>query len=249
MSAYLNSVSDKLFVFSYPEKLNLCIASKEGKPKWLEHNHSTLPASLGDSVFASQYLIHVNCAFTLCPTGLSAQEQRLHFELSHAKRKSISTITLLDDIDLIFAPDKTEGDLNQLIRPEQLTDISMLHEYKSGMSRSNAIYFSVSGEWMLIRTYSGPRLILANRFPIENKDDIFYFVMYAIEQIKLDVNGIHFEFQGTSEDFKVYESMFQNYLPKLHHLSHNLIDSSLLSDEHKEALEKDWLTTIALQCV
>ena len=248
MSAYVNSVSDKLYLLSYSDHNLLCITSSSGQPKFLgSYTNSDDPEWLKDCHFSEHTLVHCNVPFVLCPQE-SAAEAGIHFQLSYGNQ-DFSVKPLDEQILLVYSAHFPSALEKRLVKPKVYLDFEILHQFKSGLSRSNAIFFSVIEEDMMIRTYSGPRIILANRFPVKSKDDIFYFVMFAIEQLKLDISAIHFEFIGSSDHYETYESLFRNYLPKLLHIQNFLIDSSRLSEQQQRLLDKEWLTAVTIQCV
>ena len=247
MSAYVNSVSDKLYIFSYSDRQVLCICSAANEPKWIEELDNNSPAVLNNAHFSEQHLIHCNSPFVLCPSTESSDASQ-YYALNYGMAE-VETKPLDEDILMAYHPSHHKQIEDLLVKPSEHLDFEVLHRYKGGLSRSNAIFFSVADRQMLIRTYSAQRLILANRFAVENKDEIFYFIMFAAEQLKLDISSIHFEFMGTKEQYSVYEELFKNYLPKLLHLDNYLISDSKLPDSQKELFAKEWLAAVAIQCV
>ncbi|MBR9860632.1 DUF3822 family protein [bacterium] len=248
MSAYVNAVSDKLYLISYPNKVSCCIAGKEGRLKWYG-NFNDIRDSLSDALFTEYIQVYSDSKFVLCPSGLSKQEQQLHFNLSEQSALELKSVQLSDQIEIVFtAEDRTQG-FGLKVKPTKLPLVYVLDRYKSGLSRSNAIYITCFQGKVLIRAYSASHLILANIYDAPTDDDVFYFVMFAMEQLKFDLSSIHFEYMGIKEDFERYQALFKNYMPALHYNSFSPVDTSGL--EHEEALsfEQDWLTKIAVQCV
>jgi hypothetical protein len=136
-----------------------------------------------------------------------------------------------------------------LHKPEQLLDFEVLHAFKKGLSRSNALYFSLLEGQLLVRIYSANRLILGNRYAVSNADEVFYFVMLATDQLELDKGNLHFEFIGPDVQYSEYAPMFKEHMPRLLHISNYLVDTSALSDEVSAGFTDDWFTALAIQCV
>ena len=255
MNNYQNAVSDKLTILAYPDSANLFICSKNASIKLYlndvtrsdEHQLKTL---LSSSIFAKTTVIHCSSNFVVCPNGISENERASHFNLSYKAANELINKALDDQVETVFEPHGIIKELEPLlVNAEHITDVQLMHQYKSGLSRSNAIYFSVIGNHLLIRVYSASFLLLANRFEVESKDAIFYFIMLAVEQLKIDINSIHFEYIGAENDYHSFKEMFKNYLPMLLNLPLLAVDTNLLEESSLQAFENDWLASVAVQCV
>jgi hypothetical protein len=255
MNNYQNAVSDKLTILAYPDSANLFICSKSASIKLYisdvtrsdEHQIKTL---LSSSIFAKTTVIHCSSNFIVCPNGISESERKLHFQLSFNPASELINQALDEQVETVFEPHSIISELEPLlVNAEHITDVQLMHQYKSGLSRSNAIYFSVIDNHLLIRAYSASFLLLANRFEVESKDDIFYFIMLAVEQLKIDINSIHFEYIGSPTDYQNFKEMFKNYLPMLLNLPLLSVDTGLLEESSLQDFENDWLASVAVQCV
>ena len=92
-------------------------------------------------------------------------------------------------------------------------------------------------------------MLLINRFDTASSDDVFYYVMFAVEQLKMDINTLHFEFTGGQEAYNELKALFQNYLPMLLKMPSLGLSTSQLDDKQQKAWDLDWWPSLALQCV
>lgn len=255
MSGYQNAVTDKLIVVEYPEYSTVCVSSKHSSAKYykrLQHNevNHEVKALLSSSIFASTSLIHANGGFTLCPNDTPREEFATYYQLTYNRSVEPKAHVLDKDYTVLFtSADQSAEWKTLLVEPEELTDLDILHSYKSGLTQSNAIYFSKLDGELLIRVYSAQNLLLANRFSIDSKDDIFYFIMLAVEQLQIDINKVHFELIGHDEEYEELKRMFSNYLPMLLKLPLLEMDCYALNDQSKQEFLNDWFTQVAMQCV
>lgn len=251
--AYQNAVSDKLTLLSYPDRVSLLISSKTGTIKYYlaslsEVDVHEVKALLSASIFAKTRIVQCNCPFVLCPAHIDPIDQQIYFNQSYPESGPLVAQHINDEIDLIQPIRELPFQIEQLlVNVEHINDIGLLHEYKHGLSRTNSIYFSVIDQALSIRVYSAGFLVLANRFAAQSKDDIFYFIMLAVEELKLDMNAMHFEFIGDPKDYTDLKSMFANYLPMLLQLPSLEVDSQL-EGEQQALFNKDWFAKLAVQC-
>lgn len=253
MPSYQNAVTDKLILLQYPEFSTLCVSSKHSSIKFykrfskgqLDHD---IKALLSSSIFASTTVVQCNTAFTLCPNDTSIDDHSHYFQLTTGSTVQPHAAVLDKDYTILFKTDENEWNA-LLVEPQYLADVDLLHRYKAGLSMTNAVYFSKLQDQLLIRVYSAQNLLLANRFHIDSKDDIFYFIMLAVEQLSIDINKVHFELIGDAEQFDELKKMFANYLPMLLKMPLLQIDASALSEVGRQEFEKDWFASVALQCV
>lgn len=249
---YQNAVTDKLCVLIGPEELTVCISSKIGHPKYfLQVGGSDLDevkSLFSTCIFSNTSVIFCNSPFVLCPSGLSPTEQHALFGLSHEERSDLHTKDLNEEIDVVFAPNPLYASIKDLlVNPVIYSDIGILDSYKGALSMSNAIYLSKLQNQITVRVYSGSKVLLFNRYQVANLDDVFYYVMLAVEQLHVDLSSAHFEFIGSEEDFEACGDMFRNYLPRM--LKLPLLDVEVKDLNNSSSFEKDWMSRVALQCV
>lgn len=253
MAAYTNAVSDRLFVFKYPESTSICVCSRGGQPKWYipKYNQEILLDQLGFSgaLFSQSYEVDCNGSFSLCPEGVDQEEAQNYFRVTSSVDSALRRSSLGNQIEVLFPDVPVDARLKKLlVQPKQQTDIQLLHEYKKGLSQSNSVYLTLNQNYLIIRAYSAQKLILANRFAVESSDDIFYFVMFALEQLQLDLPKVHFEFIGEDQAYEELKQLFQNYLPMLLHIPNVQLDEDSLPPEQLEEFRNDWFASIAIQC-
>lgn len=253
MPSYQNAVTDKLVLLEYPEFSTLCVSSKHSSVKYYKSfsngqiDHE-LKALLSSSIFASSTIVQCNGSFTLCPNDTNAEDHLQYFQLTTGASVQPRSHVLDKDYTVLFQREGAEWS-KLLVEPDVLTDLDILHSYKSGLSMTNAVYFSKLQDQLLIRVYSAQNLLLANRFSISSKDDIFYFIMLAVEQLNIDIQKVHFELIGDEEEYEELKQMFSNYLPMLLKMPMLQLDCSSLSETEQENFTKDWFTSVVLQCV
>ena len=252
---YQNAVSDKLTIIAYPETASLFISSKLGAIKYYvtsisEADSHEIKALLSSSIFSKTTVIECESSFVLCPANTSFEEKQNHYYLSFGNSINIISKYLDDQVEVVFNCHRSLVEIESLlVNPLYINDVDLLHQYKGGLSRTNAIYFSVINQSLIIRVYSAGFMLFSNRFKVVSNDDVFYFVMLAAELLKIDTNAIHFEYIGLEEDYVKYKALFADYLPMLLHLPLLAVDNSALNLDAQIAQQGDWLSSVALQCV
>ena len=250
---YQNAVSDRLIILLRSSGTSLLISSKHAQPKfYLSHceavDQDELSALLSTSIFAQTTVVVCNGPFTLCPAEAKAEEKKAQLTLLTGAQEQIHTAPFSEGIEQVFSlPNELPAWWSFLVNPEFTTELGMSHMYKSGGHFRNAIFFSVLEDWLSLRIYSGDRLVLANRYPAGNEDELFYFVLNAVEQLKLDLAATHVEYIGADQQFPAYVQLFQNYLPHLLHLP--LLDNGGEDLVNQAEFKDDWLARISMQCV
>ncbi len=63
------------------------------------------------------------------------------------------------------------------------------------------------------------KLLAVNRYTSETKDEVFYYVMLAVEQLELPLDKLYFGCVGSTQEYAGHKVMFQNYLPPLQQCS------------------------------
>ncbi|MFY0645158.1 MAG: DUF3822 family protein [Bacteroidia bacterium] len=254
-SNYQNAVSDKLIVLNQNEQVSVLVSSKNSEPKYYKafissEGEHEVKSVLSTSIFESTTVIDVNPDFVLCPIGLSQEEQGKHFQLSYEKSGELLSQPLSQEIDIVYPRQELPFDLASfLVNPISRVDIQLLHEYKSGLQTKNAVYISSIDQQLLIRIYSGQNLLLCNRFDTQNLEEIRYFVLFAVEELNLDISALHFEFLGSQKEYEPLKELFNPHLPMLLKLPGKSFDQFDLSSQTIDELADRWFTSICLECV
>ena len=240
---YQNAISDRLVVCSRKDHTSLVIASSSSEAKLYiknldEADEHALKAILSASIFASTELIHTDVPFVLVPSGLSEEESELQFELSHGSPiGSLKRDRLDDRYDLVYQARELDAKwADLLVGLKESCGIACLHQYRQGLGSSNVMYISVLDDSMILRLYSGSRLILVNAFEIADVNEALYFCMNVVESLQIDKSKLHTEIIGSYAESEALIQLLDNYLPKVLHLP------------RESEQELDWFSEIAIAC-
>ena len=217
MSSYHNAVSDKLVVFLYPTCSVFTVFSKDNILKFSSDNGSSsmLPIELQGAIFSTTDTISVAARATLTPLADESYSSyfQANFGQAHQELKYQST----NDFTIVYeATPVTKELLHEVVNPQEHSDIHLMHTYAAAMRYENAIYYWLYNDTVSLLVWKEGRLVLTNRYKSDTKDEVFYYIMLAVEQLELHADKLHFGFVGSKAEHAVYQVMFQNYLPPLH---------------------------------
>ncbi len=224
MQAYTNAVSDQLIVSVLPNQTVFQVWNKEGNLKWTaSQDTQELPADLQNAIFSTNKLVHIGNAMTLAP--LDAQNLQDYYNINHASVADLAHLPT-DEFNVVFAKDSSTQSLSkQLVGTEEHIDIELIYQHFKDKYSTDAIFFYCLENQLTLLAWKDGQFHLANRFPADNLDELFYYVLLVVEQLDLSVTTLHFECIAATVEFTQYAELFQNYLaPLIRHSTSNTIE-------------------------
>jgi len=214
MSVYHNAVSDLLIVTVDSHRQIYSIYAKDNqlKHQMVGVDH-TLPASLSAAIFSSTHVHVMNSPFTLCP--LETKELAPFFELNHGKPSHLAS-SKTDAFQIGYdQPAWIQPLLKSLVNAKLNTDIELLYEYAAKANVVHAIYFYEYEGILTLLAWKNGSFVLANRYPIQHIDELFYFLMLVVEQLELPVDSLQLTAISSPSNSEKYLHTFKNYLPAI----------------------------------
>jgi hypothetical protein len=94
-----------------------------------------------------------------------------------------------------------------------------MHKYAAAIRHENALYYWLHEHTISLMVWKDGKLLAVNRYTSETKDEVFYYVMLAVEQLELPLDKLYFGSVGSTQEHASHKVMFQNYLPPLQQCS------------------------------
>ena len=133
-----------------------------------------------------------------------------------------------------------------LVGVQENIDINLLFAYAADKAKTDAVYFYKQADRITVLAWKDGKFALANRYPADNLDEVFYYIMLVVEQLELHPADIYFEAICTKGLHESYHALFKNYLAPLHLSSDVLTYTTSVSEEDAEAI---CLAHFFAQCV
>ena len=220
MSSYHNAVSDKLVVFLYPSSSVFTVFSKDNVQKFSSDNGNltTLPDALKESIFSTTSTISMCARSTLVP--LSEDIYTSYFQANYGEEHLELRHQNTDDFRVVYeSTPVTQRLLSAVVNPQEHTDINLMHKYAAAIRHENALYYWLHEHTISLMVWKDGKLLAVNRYTSETKDEVFYYVMLAVEQLELPLDKLYFGSVGSTQEHASHKVMFQNYLPPLQQCS------------------------------
>ncbi|PCJ64134.1 MAG: hypothetical protein COA58_14210 [Bacteroidetes bacterium] len=246
MSSYHNAVSDKLVVSLFPSISFFKVYSKDNQVRWssLEKEGVLLPSELKESIFSSTSIISMGSKFTLVPLNVDLDKEFM--ELNFGKIGDLKT-TVLDKLKVV---EETKGNyksvVSSLVNSEEYVDIGLLYKYSADKANGDALFFYPYQNSVTIVAWKDNQFQLANRYPSDNLDELFYYVMLVVEQLELNAEKLYFECISSKGVHESYHVLFKNYLAPLHLSKVDIAANQDVNDDQRQTLI---LSQFFAQCV
>ena len=171
------------------------------------------------SDFFSSSVAFVNFPSTLIPnkffTKASAKEM---LELNSETHEIINTDLLKEiDVHLAYSIPKELDNIATTYFPnakQKAQQSILIDEFSKEHNTEPTSYLYLSENTLNITAFKNEKLIFNNSFNFETKEDILYFVLFTLEQLKLDTNTVNTLFFGdiTKDDdnFKLLYEYIRN---------------------------------------
>ncbi len=243
---YSHSIRNRLFIVLSGDDLEYVVTNNDRQVVTFGKAAVTDKAMLADvlantpplsEIFSTVDLIWSHTSFVTYPQAFtSSNDQRDLYKVSHKLRASdrLETGTLNADIALTYA---ATYDLLQLVK-SKFPNVTYHHEIESLFKYTHA-ELKASGESIVICcdttqtlmiVKNGQQLKLINRYDTKDLDDVFYFVMLAVEQLELDIEHLTLNWVDASDDksYNGIADMFASYIKKISKIDlHPSISSAL----------------------
>lgn len=245
-AAYINAVSDRLLVNLFKAKVVYQVYNKDNALKWhlVSDHKSSYPVALQNAIFSSSTLVCSGMPFTLGP--LNDAEMGLHYSLNHGLTGDLE-IQESELFAIAYSQPSAYADISkQLVGLQKTSDIHLSYMYTAQKSHRNSVYFYCQANEITVFAWKEGQFMLANRYPSENAEETFYYVMLVIEQLELNPNEIYFECISTKGMHETYVSVFKNYVNTLHLAN---VTNSGAHDTIDENKEDELLSYFYAQCV
>ncbi len=245
MLPYHNAVSDQLVVSLFPEFTVYLVYGKDHNLKWIHTTKEVeYPNVLANCIFSTSRLITAFQNFTLAPLG--SVNYASFYELNFGNENVLATSNTEEFMEVYKPNERYPIVSKRLVSDLQHTDIELVYQYASQKSYKDALYFYTYDNKLTVMAWKEGKCFLANRFPADNLDEVFYYIMLVIEQLELPADSLHFESICSKGRHETYHSLFQKYVSPLY-LS-TLASSTSVAQEEK-AKEAETLAQFFAQCV
>lgn len=248
MATYHNAVSDRLVVSFFPGSIFYFVYSKDNTLKYCEIQpiSSDVSNTLANSIFSKTTCISAAQNFVLA--SLTNSDFEAYYKLNFASFDKLYDDKLEDFTVVHNLTPAIQHNLKKLVNPDIVSDVSLVYRAFLQKGYQNAIYFYTIGNLVTIFCIKEGRLRIANRYPSDDLDELFYYVMLLIEQMEMQAEKIHFECLTSKGRHESYHSLFKNYLPPLN-LTNVVVDNSFLSLEHHDLKSEFLQASFFAQCV
>jgi hypothetical protein len=247
MATYHNAVSDKLVVSFYPKATFYHVYTKDHHLKWcMVQDKPETPSELEGAIFSKTTCI--NSVENVVLTPLHTENVTEFYSLNYAEFEELHQENLEKFAVVQNVSGAASSVIKKLVNPEISSDVSVLFKAVSQSSVANALYFYSSSNKVNVMVFKDGGLQLVNRYPAENQDELFYYIMLVVEQLELPVNNLHFECIASSGVHENLQSLFKNYLPTLHLIKMDVDFSYLpesLQDHKSDFIQASYFS----QCV
>lgn len=245
MESYHNAVSDKLTVVLFENLTIYQVFKKDNLLKWKTVVHGQqLPEQLKDAIFTSTTLISCNENFTLAP--LQLENYSNFYSLSFQDSSPIKCFDTEEFVVVAKESSSVKEVAKNLVGVQENIDVTLVFAYAADKAKTDSIYFYKQADRLTVLAWKEGKFMLANRYPAENLDEVFYYVMLVVEQLELQAAEIYFETICTKGQYESYYSLFKNYLAPLHISPDVLTYQTSATEEDTEA---SYLAHFFAQCV
>ena len=228
---YLHAISNRLFLALYEDELHYVVTDKN--LKYVAYGEVAIPdvevlqQQLGTHPQLKEIFGQVD--LVVCNTGIlpippvvnSIEDKQLVYSASHTLAKSHELISgrFNQDIALLYS---VQGDFLSVLKEkfpsiQYNSDIEVMAQFTAQFKQREGIQLVclIQGEELLMHITEGKDMLLANRFPCKSHEDVFYFIMLAVEQLEIDNEQLWLVWCESPEAFMSYancKSLFGHYI-------------------------------------
>jgi Protein of unknown function (DUF3822) len=160
--------------------------------------------------------------YTLVPSGIFDETtQRSFLELNHniqfPELIKADFIYSLNSYAVHYFPENLYLDIISVFPTSRLFHhISILAEMlirENKFSKSKNSYLFLDNENFDLVVFDKNKLLLCNNYKFQTKEDVLYFYLNSIEQLKLQLNEVQVYLMGKTENQTDLHEIFENYHP------------------------------------
>lgn len=114
-----------------------------------------------------------------------------------------------------------------------LCDVSIIHKYNSeqDIDFSARLYAGVFNQQLQVHCYENKNLVYSNKYPVQNSEDVFYFMMLGAEVFKLNLSATHLTWLSNKEVYRVnVQELLKNYIRDIELFEPRFVDSAPMID-------------------
>ena len=167
--------------------------------------------------YSSQSVAFVNFPSTLAPSSLYKEEDAeaiLAFN-TEVKGKVLADIIASQKVHLIYSvPDSILTIVSSFFpKAKQKAQESMLiQQYSQFNNNTEKVYLYLNQKKVIITVFKENKLVFNNSFDYITKEDLLYFVLFSIEQLKLSPEDIAVTVFGSIEKNDEYFNLLYDYI-------------------------------------
>lgn len=226
-----HAVSHKLFLELIDDRLHYTITDKHNDTR--DHGRFDLTDAghlkeilssdrKFQSIYSSVYLVNHGVGFTLVPQSVVSSDDKLDlFQLNYKLRKyeTLYSDYIGTQIQILFAQQSEYLETIRSVFPE-------LHNHHVAYSLHDAITSQLSDDpynivahiaekHLLIMAFTQGKMVFCNQFDLNGDDDVFYYVMLAVEQLEFDPSFLELIILSESREAGKTASTMENYIGKI----------------------------------
>ena len=166
--------------------------------------------------YSSQSIAFVNFPSTLAPSSLYKEEDAeaiLAFN-TEVKGKVLADIIVSQKAHLIYSVPESILTIASSFFPKakQKAQESMLIQQYSQFNNTEKVYLYLNQKKVIITVFKENKLVFNNSFEYITKEDLLYFVLFSIEQLKLSTENIAVTVFGSIEKNDEYFNLLYDYI-------------------------------------
>lgn len=248
-SGFTHSIRHKLFLTLDGDRLLYAIVSEHQEVLKTGEYAVTDASMLSDvltntllfkEIYSTVVLIWSGVPFILHPSSFTSnRERRTLFQTSYTLKPTVQLKDVLISNEMGMSY-RIDSELLKILKEKynSLTyhcDGEIFLKYVSDVHKSNyhEIHVMPGNDNLLVLITKAGKLELLNRYDAKSTEDLFYFVMLAIEQLDIDIErgSLHVHGDSGSVDFASIERLFKPYIAEI-----------------KDSRKKNSIFEMAVQC-
>jgi len=167
--------------------------------------------------FSSQSIAFVNFPSTLVPNNIYKKEDAKTFLSfnTEIKGKVITDTILSKKVNLIYCVPKNLLEITKNFFPnakQKSQESILIEQYNNLNDNTNTAYIYLNENKLLITIFKHKELVFNNTFEYKTKEDILYFTLFTLEQLKLSTEEIKVIVFGTIEKDDPYFNLLYDYI-------------------------------------
>ena len=178
----------------------------------------------GDAIikatFSSESVAFVNFPSTLVPSSLYKKEEKeaiLAFN-TEVKGKVLADTILSQKAHLIYSvPERILTIVSNFFpkAKQKAQENILIQQYSQLNTNTEKAYLYLNQKKIIITFFKGNKLIFNNSFDYTTKEDLLYFVLFSLEQLKISTEDVEATIFGAIEKDDEYFNLLYEYIRNL----------------------------------